>query len=70
MAELSEEERSRKLAALREELRGYEQQGKEERARQVEREIARLGGDTPAERAERRPAPRTERRVKDEPAPK
>ena len=62
MAELTDEERTRKLAALREELRGYESRGEGDRAKEVEREMARLGGDTPAKRAERRPAPKGEQR--------
>jgi uncharacterized small protein (DUF1192 family) len=56
-------EREAALAALREERRGYEVRGLEDRVALVDAEIARIGADdeTPARRAEKRPAGRAPR---------
>lgn len=60
----SNEERKAMIAALLRERASCEQRGLPERVKLIDAELARYGHEAakPAERAERRPAPRSEKR--------
>lgn len=55
MESLTDEQRANRIAALTQELQGYETYGNKERAKEVKAELDRLGaeGKAPAQRAKK-----------------
>ena len=62
---MNDEQQARYISALLNELHGYEQNGKEERAESVRAELRRVGHEAkaPAKRAETRAEPAKEKRA-------